>query len=162
MHGHDHKHSDGDFVDPHAWLNVRNVIVYVQNIAAALQVAARMRVTQRAISRTVAATGCDHQDADGGYSDWDLLLSAHASTAILRTRITSVSHRWASILKCPSARAMAKVIDHIHDNNVRFFEKINDPRLLERIVVETHINIGGHHIQTRCLLHPEKRPLTSL
>ena len=36
--------------------------------------------------------------------------------------------------------------DHIRDNNVRavFFEKINDPRLLERSVVEPHANIGGH------------------
>lgn len=154
MHGHDHKHGDGDFVDPHAWLNVRNVIVYVRNIAAALCVVAPRecaQVTQREqtyreqlqqLDATIKTQMAAIPTADR------TVVSAHASFGYFANayNVRFLSPLGINTEARPSARAMAKVIDHIRDNNVRavFFEKINDPRLLERIVVETHANIGGH------------------
>ena len=147
MHGHDHKHSDGDFVDPHAWLNVRNVIVYVRNIAAALCVVAPRecaQVTQREqtyreqlqqLDATIKTQMTAIPTADR------TVVSAHASFGYFANayNVRFLSPLGINTEARPSARAMAKVIDHIRDNNVRavFFEKINDPRLLERIVVDS-------------------------
>ncbi len=146
----DHHH--GAF-DPHAWQSLRNAVVYVNNIAAAL-------------------SGADPENAGTYYRNREAYVAElealdseiHDIVAQLpegsRTIVTShdafqyfgrdygltfIAPQGLSTESEASAQDVARLVQQIRDEGIRavFIENIADHRLLERIAEETGAVIGG-------------------
>jgi zinc/manganese transport system substrate-binding protein len=143
----------GGGADPHAWQSLANVLVYVENIRAALvakrpehavainsraaaygrkivelerETVARLARIPKAQRRVV--TG---HDAFGYFSD------AYG--------VQFVAPRGWSTDSEPSADAVARIVRQLRENGAQalLIESRSDPRLLERIAAEAGIKIGG-------------------
>jgi zinc/manganese transport system substrate-binding protein len=148
-HGHDHH---GAF-DPHAWQDIRNVRVYVANIATALgrvdpdgkadyearaaayqaklaALDAEIRETYDAIPARQRRVITTH-DAFGYYG-------AAYGIAFLAPQGTSTDAE-------ASAKDVARLIRQIKKENIKaiFVENVSDPRLIQRIAKETGARLGG-------------------
>ncbi|QID16287.1 zinc ABC transporter solute-binding protein [Nitrogeniibacter mangrovi] len=145
-------HAHGD-ADPHAWLDVRNAMLYVDNIAAALAAAD--------------PAGADHyRQRASAYrarlAELDTRLRARfgALPEARRTVVTPhdafgyFAHAYglrflapAGIANeaAPSARAVAELIEQLRALKVDrvFLETLTDDRLIERIGRETGARVGG-------------------
>jgi zinc/manganese transport system substrate-binding protein len=148
--GHHHAHGN---VDPHAWQNVRNAVVYVNNIAKGLC--------------SADAAGCDsYQKNAATYTQQLLALDAEVRAAwgaippAQRKVITShdafghyakaygvtfLSPQGVSTDSEASAKGVARLVRQIRAENVKalFVETISDPRLIEQIGRETGIKPAG-------------------
>jgi zinc/manganese transport system substrate-binding protein len=151
--GHEHGHRHHSNVDPHAWQNIENGVIYVGNVANGLVAAdPRNAAEYRANAR--------------GYSA--ALLLAHASVKAKfsrlpktgRTVVTShdafgyfadaygltfLAPEGLSTEGEPSAADVARLIRQIKRDKIRavFMENMSDPRVLNQIVRETGAKYGG-------------------
>ena len=146
--GHDH----GAF-DPHAWQSAENIVIYVDNIAAALAKADPSNASKFFENRAKYVAKVKALDAD-------ISARMRGLPEAARTVITShdafgyFAKRYGLNFEAPqgmsteseaSAKDVAKLITQIRKEKIRavFVETITDNRLMEQIVRETGAKIGG-------------------
>jgi len=140
-------------VDQHAWLDPRNGVIYVRNIAAAL---ARLDPADAAAYRTQAATYTKRIQSVDDWARKEIAsvpaarrraLASHDSLQYLGSAygITLLSVNGWTNKSEPSAAELAKLTRQIRADRVKalFLDSITDPRALQRIAGETGAVIGG-------------------
>ena len=146
--GHDHGH-----LDPHAWQDPRNVIIYTANIAAAL---ARADPDGAAVYRANAAR---YQQALRELDAWAAsrfaaipvqqrrAVTAHAAFDYLAARygLRLTALQALSTHSEPGARAMGELVRRLRaDGTVPVFaENLHNARLLRQLAGEAGLTIGG-------------------
>ena len=146
--GHDH----GVF-DPHAWQSLRNAVVYVDNIAAALSGAdpknAGVFYRNRAdyVAEIVALDAEIREIVAGLPAASRTVVTSHDAFRYFGRDygLTFIAPQGLSTESEASARDVASLIQQIRDRGIRavFIENIGDPRLLERIADESGAVVGG-------------------
>jgi zinc/manganese transport system substrate-binding protein len=149
---HDDHHNHGEY-DPHGWQSLRNAIVYVDNITAAL---AKSDPSQAALFyNNRAAYVADIEKLE---AELQALLSALPENA--RTVITShdafqyfgrdynltfLAPQGLSTESEASAKDVATLIKQMRTEGISavFVENISDPRLIKQIANETGAKVGG-------------------
>ena len=146
--GHDH----GAF-DPHAWQSAENIVIYLDNITAALAKADPSNASNFFKNREAYVAKVKALDAE-------ISAKMKALPEAARTVITShdafgyFAKRYGLTFEAPqgmsteseaSAKDVAKLITQIREEKIRavFVETITDNRLMEQIVRETGARIGG-------------------
>ncbi|WP_409421394.1 metal ABC transporter substrate-binding protein [Pseudaeromonas sp. ZJS20] len=146
-----HHHHDG--IDPHAWNDPENVIVYVNNIASGLsqldpEHASQYQANAEAYVRQIKAL-------DGEYRPRFAALSAQQRRAITsHDAFGYLAQAYDLSLLAPqginteaeaSAADVGKLIRQIRQEHIKalFVENISDPRLIEQIARETGVQPGG-------------------
>jgi zinc/manganese transport system substrate-binding protein len=140
-------------VDQHAWLDPRNGVVYVRNIAAAL---ARLDPPNADDYKTRAAAYTRQIQAVDDWARKEMAavppakrraLTSHDSLQYIAGAygITLVSINGWTNKNEPSAEELAKLARQIRTDRVKalFLDSITDPRAMERIATETGAVIGG-------------------
>ncbi len=152
-HDDEHAHHDHGDIDPHAWHSIKNVKVYVHNIAKGL------------IQVDPANTGDYQQNAKDYIQKLDKLeiklnaqlaqipasqrkvITPHAAFGYFTRdfNVTFLAPQGTSTGSEASAADVAALIKQIrHDNiNAVFMENIADNRLIEQISRETGVKMGG-------------------
>ena len=140
-------------IDQHAWLDPRNGVIYVRNIADAL---ARLDAAGAAEYRARATAYIKQIQAADDWARKEMaavpaakrrVLASHDSLQYLAKAygITMLSvNRWTNKSE-PSAAELAKLAQQIRAEHVKavFLDSITDPRAIERIAGETGARIGG-------------------
>ena len=140
-------------IDQHAWLDPRNGIIYVRNIAAAL---ARLDPAGEADYRARAAAYAKeiqavddwaHKEVAGVPAGKRRALASHDSLQYIANAygITLLSvNGWTNKTE-PSAAELAKLAQQIRAEHVRalFLDSITDQRTMQRIASETGATIAG-------------------
>jgi len=140
-------------LDHHAWLDPRNGIIYVKNIADALariDPANAEAYRSQALSYTRQLRELDtwaHDEIDAVPIAKRRVLSSHDSLQYLAVafKITTISvYGWTNKME-PSAADLSRLADQIRRDQVKalFLDSITDPRAIERISKETGAVIGG-------------------
>jgi len=140
-------------IDHHAWLDPRNGVIYVRNIAEAL---ARIDPANAADYRARAAAYTNEIQA---LDDWAFnemaavpvskrrVLTSHDSLEYIANayNITLLSVNGWTNKSEPSAAELAKLTQQIRSERVKalFLDSITDPRAMQRIAEETGAAIGG-------------------
>ncbi len=140
-------------IDQHAWLDPRNGIVYVRNIAEAL---ARLDPAGAADYRAHAAAYTKQIQALDDWARTEIAgvpaakrraLSSHDSLQYIARAygITLLSVNGWTNKSEPSAAELAKLARQIRAEHIRalFLDSITDPRTIERIAAETGAMIAG-------------------
>jgi zinc/manganese transport system substrate-binding protein len=148
-HGHDHR---GD-VDPHAWQDVRNAAIYVENIRDALvSVDPSGRATYEANARAyLAELDALHTEIARMIATIPAagrrIVTSHDSFAYFAKAygLEFRSPRGISTDAEASAKEVAALIRQIRRENIKavFVENVSDPRLVQQIARETGARIGG-------------------
>jgi zinc/manganese transport system substrate-binding protein len=150
--GHDAGHAHGAF-DPHAWQDVRNVKLYVANIAAALgRVDPDGKVAYEARATAYQAK-LDALDAEirAAYDAIPVrqrrVITTHDAFGYYGAAygITFLAPQGTSTDTEASAKDVARLIRLIRKEKIGaiFVENISDPRLIQRIADETGAKVGG-------------------
>jgi len=140
-------------IDQHAWLDPRNGVIYVRNIAAAL---ARLDPAGAADYRARAAAYAKQIQAIDDWARAEIasvpapkrrVLASHDSLEYLANAygITLLAvNGWTNKTE-PSATELAKLARQIRADRVHalFLDSITDPRAMQRIAGETGAVIGG-------------------
>ncbi len=140
-------------IDQHAWLDPRNGVIYVRNIADAL---ARIDPPNAAAYRTRAAAYTRQIQAVDEWARKEFaavpagkrrVLVSHDSLQYIADAygITLLTvNGWTNNSE-PSAAELAKLAQRIRADHVRalFLDSITDPRAMRRIATETGATIGG-------------------
>ena len=140
-------------IDQHAWLDPRNGMVYVRNIAAALT---RLDPAGAADYRMRAAAYADQIRAVDDWARKEIatvpapkrrVLASHDSLEYLANTygITLLAVNGWTNKSEPSAAELAKLAQQIRADRVKalFLDSITDPRAMQRIAGETGAVIGG-------------------
>ena len=140
-------------IDQHAWLDPRNGMVYVRNIAAALT---RLDPAGAADYRMRAAAYADQIRAVDDWARKEIatvpapkrrVLASHDSLEYLANTygITLLAVNGWTNKSEPSAAELAKLARQIRADHVKavFLDSITDPRAMQRIAGETGAVIGG-------------------
>jgi zinc/manganese transport system substrate-binding protein len=140
-------------IDQHAWLDPRNGVIYVRNIAAAL---ARLDPGGAADYRAHAAAYTKQIQAVDDWARKEIaavpagkrrVLASHDSLEYIANAygITLLSVNGWTNKSEPSAAELAKLARQIQAEHVKalFLDSITDPRAMQRIAVETGAVIGG-------------------
>jgi len=140
-------------IDQHAWLDPRNGVVYVHNIAAALE---RLDPADAAEYRARAATYTKQIQVVDNWAREEIAsvpaekrraLASHDSLQYIANAygITLLAvNGWTNKTE-PSAAELAKLAQQIRATRVKalFLDSITDPRAMQRIAGETGAVIGG-------------------
>jgi zinc/manganese transport system substrate-binding protein len=153
--GHDHAAHEGHShsVDPHAWQNPLNGVLYVQNIVAGLSAADPENAADYKAKgdQLVGAL----QAIDAGFkaefakvpAERRKLVTSHDAFGYFAAAygIQFVAPEGVSTESEASAADVAKIIRQIKAEKIQslFAENITDPRLLNQIARETGVSIGG-------------------
>ncbi len=140
-------------IDQHAWLDPRNGIIYVRNIAEALARldpagAAEYRAHAAAYTKQIQAVDdWARQEIAGVPAGKRRALSSHDSLQYIARAygITLLSVNGWTNKSEPSAAELAKLARQIRAEHVRalFLDSITDPRTMQRIAGETGAIIAG-------------------
>ncbi len=140
-------------IDQHAWLDPRNGVVYVRNIAAALvrlDPANAADYQARAAAYTKEIKAVDdwaHQEIAGVPAGKRRALASHDSLQYIADayHITLLAVNGWTNKSEPSAAELAKLAQVIRADHVKavFLDSITDPRAMQRIAGETGAVIGG-------------------
>jgi zinc/manganese transport system substrate-binding protein len=140
-------------IDQHAWMDPRNGIVYVRNIAAALarldpENAADYRARATAYEKQIqavddwarkemASVPVSKRRALASHDSLQYIAGAYGITLLSINGWTNKSE--------PSAAELAKLARQIRTEHVKalFLDSITDPRAMQRIATETGAKIGG-------------------
>ncbi len=151
-HGDEHGHDHGAF-DPHAWHDLANAVIYVDNITAALAKAdpdnastyygnraayvAEIEALNAHISRTAGGLPEDRRTVVTPHDAFGYFSAAYGLRFIAPSGISTESD--------PSAADVAALIRQIREEGIKavFVESITDRRMLEQIADETGASIGG-------------------
>lgn len=147
-HGHEHDH-----LDPHAWQDPQNVMLYVANIAAAL---ARVDPQGAALYRANAANyqlQLRELDAWAGARFAQIppkqrrAVTAHAAFDYLAARygLRLSALQALSTESEPSARAMGELVRRMRADGTAavFAENLHNARLLRQLAGEAGVTVGG-------------------
>jgi zinc/manganese transport system substrate-binding protein len=140
-------------IDQHAWLDPKNGVIYVRNIAAAL---IRLDPADEAGYRARAAAYTKEIQAVDDWARGEIAgvptakrraLASHDSLQYIANAygITLLAvNGWTNNSE-PSAAELAKLAQQIRSTRVKalFLDSITDPRAIERIASETGAAIGG-------------------
>lgn len=147
-----HEHQPGD-IDPHAWQNLENGMVYAQNIADGLSLAdpARAPNYQRRVKKylttmqkleaevraALSAIPADHRKAVTAHDAFGYFGDAYGVTFIPVAALGDTAE--------PSAKAVAAIIDRIRqEERIGVFpEKSSNAKLIEQLGREAGIVVGG-------------------
>jgi zinc/manganese transport system substrate-binding protein len=147
------KGADGKAIDPHAWQDPKNGILYVNNIVAGLSAADPANASAYAANGKALAASLAAIDTR--------LAAEFGSLPEARRRIVTshdafgyfgaaydlhfIAPEGLSTESEVSAAAIAAIIRQIKAEKITalFVENISDPRLLDQIARETHVKIGG-------------------
>ncbi|MEO1076177.1 MAG: metal ABC transporter substrate-binding protein [Bacteroidota bacterium] len=156
---HDDEHSDGHdghehgAFDPHAWLNVENAVIYVDNITAALAKADPANATAFYSNRAIYVEELEALDADirammaALPEDGRTVVTTHDAFQYFASEygLTFLAPQGVSTESEASAQDVARLIEQMRADGITaaFVENVADPRLLEQIVNETGASIGG-------------------
>ena len=140
-------------VDQHAWLDPRNAVIYVRNIAAAL---ARLDPRDAAEYRERAAAYTQEIQMTDAWAREEIaavppvkrrVLASHDSLQYIAAAygITLLSINGWTNKSEPSAAELAKLARQIRAEHVKavFLDSITDPRATQRIAAETGAAIAG-------------------
>jgi zinc/manganese transport system substrate-binding protein len=140
-------------IDQHAWLDPRNGVIYVRNIAAALTRldpadAADYRARAAAYTKEIKAVdNWAHQEIAAVPAGKRRALASHDSLQYIANAygITSLAVNGWTNKSEPSAAELAKLAQVIRADRVKalFLDSITDPRAMQRIAGETGAVIGG-------------------
>lgn len=152
-HGHDHGHDHGDEVDPHAWQDARNGIVYAVNIAEGLcnvdsvncaeyranaaTYSAKLQAVDDEIRASFAAIPAENRKVITSHDAFGYFEAAYGVEFMAAHGVSEKSEA--------SAKGIAKLIKQIKKEKVRalFVENISDPRLIEQIAANAGIKPAG-------------------
>jgi len=140
-------------IDQHAWLDPKNGVIYVKNIAEAL---ARADAANAADYRARAASYIKQIQAVDAWAKSEIaavpvskrrVLASHDSLEYLGKAlgITLISINGWTNKSEPSAAEVARLTQQIQADNLHalFLDSITDPRVMERVGQETGATIGG-------------------
>ncbi len=140
-------------IDQHAWLDPRNAVIYVRNIAEALS---RLDPADAADYRARAASYTKQIQAVDDWARKQIAnvpagkrraLTSHDSLQYIANAygITLLSVNGWTNKSEPSAAELAKLARQIQADHVKavFLDSITDPRAMQRIAAETGAVIGG-------------------
>jgi len=140
-------------IDQHAWLDPKNGVIYVRNIAAAL---VRLDPTGEAGYRARAAAYTKKIEAVDDWARGEIAgvpaakrraLASHDSLQYIANAygITLLAVNGWTNKSEPSAAELAKLAQQIRSTRIKalFLDSITDPRAIERIAGETGAAIGG-------------------
>jgi zinc/manganese transport system substrate-binding protein len=140
-------------IDQHAWLDPKNGVIYVKNIAAAL---ARTDPANAADYRARAAAYIKQIQTVDTWAKSEIaavpvaqrrVLASHDSLEYLAKAlgITLISINGWTNKSEPSAAEVARLTQQIQADNLHalFLDSITDPRVMERVGKETGAAIGG-------------------
>jgi len=151
-HEHDAGHHHGA-VDPHAWNDPANVLIYIDNIAKGLievdpahqadytanatAYKAHLRAIHDRYSARFTALPSTRRLAITSHDAFGYLAHAYHLTLLAPQGLSTEAE--------PSAAQVAQLIQQIRQQQVPalFVENISDPRLMEQISRETQVTIGG-------------------
>lgn len=148
--GHDHDHGG---VDPHAWQDLANGVIYARNIARGLAEADPVHAAAYEARAEAYVRALQQADAD-----WRQRLTAiPADRRVLATSHDAFGYFGAAygieVLSVvglsseaePSARAMADLVTRIRAHHIRalFLEQGGNARALQQIAAETGVKPGG-------------------
>lgn len=151
-HEHHEYHHHGA-VDPHAWNDPANVLIYIDNIAKGLIAVdpahqadytanaaaykARLQATHEQFSARFAALPPARRLAITSHDAFGYLAHAYHLTLLAPQGLSTEAE--------PSAAQVAQLIRQIRQQQIPalFVENISDPRLMEQISRETQVTIGG-------------------
>ncbi|AZY47823.1 metal ABC transporter substrate-binding protein [Bordetella avium] len=149
-HGHDHHH---DVQDPHAWQDLRNGMIYAQNIGRALEqldpahaaqyqqrtraYVAKLEALQAKVEKTFAAIPAERRKVVSTHDAFAYFGEAYGVRFIPVAGLSTLSE--------PSASGFAEVVKRVKREHVPalFIENIGNPRLAEQIARETGAKVGG-------------------
>ena len=152
-HGHDDEDHHHGAVDPHAWNDPANVLIYIDNIAKGLikvdpahqadytanatAYKARLQAVHEQFSARFAALPPARRMAITSHDAFGYLAHAYHLTLLAPQGLSTEAE--------PSAAQVAQLIRQIRQQQVPalFVENISDPRLMEQISRETQVTIGG-------------------
>ena len=147
------KDSSGKALDPHAWQNAANGVIYVDNIVAGLtavdpahaadykangaKLTAELKAIDARLKQEFAALPEARRKVVTTHDAFGYFGAAYGVDFIAPEGISTESE--------PSAAQIAGVIKQIRDEHIQaiFVENITDPRLLKQIADETGVKIGG-------------------
>ena len=140
-------------IDQHAWLDPRNGVIYVRNIAEALERvdpagAADYRARAAAYTKQIQAVDdCARKEIASVPSGKRRALASHDSLEYIANTygITLLTVNGWTNKSEPSAAELAKLARQIQAAHVKalFLDSITDPRAMQRIAGETGAVIGG-------------------
>ena len=151
-HGGEHEHRAGD-VDPHAWQDLANGVLYVRNIAAGLSLVdprhadyyntranlyiARMNKLDAEIKNAFIAIAPDRRTVITSHDAFGYFGQAYGIKFISVSGFSSEAE--------PAARDVAAIIDMARRQHVAgvFVENINNAKLAKQIARETGATVGG-------------------
>ena len=152
-HGHDHGDDHGDEVDPHAWQDARNGIVYAVNIAEGLcnvdsVNCAEYRANAAAYSTKLEAVDDEIRAAFAAIpEEGRKVITSHDAFGYFEAAygVEFMAAHGVSEKSEASAKDIAKLIQQIKKEKVRalFVENISDPRLIEQIATNAGIQPSG-------------------
>lgn len=150
-HDVEHRH-DGD-LDPHAWQDLSNGMVYVRNIAEGLvrvdpvhaeqyrrraeAYIARLRAEDQAVRQQLTAIPAAQRVMMTSHDAFGYFGHAYGIRLISIVGISSEAE--------PTARMIASLIDQIRAEHIHalFLENAANPKLMQRIAQETGVRLGG-------------------
>ena len=148
----DHHHHHGEH-DPHAWHDVKNVIVYVANIKDGLckvdkagcegyarNAAAytkKLESLDSEIRKKLGAVGEGNRKIVTSHDAFGYFSKSYGVTILAPQGLSTESEA--------SASDVARLIDQIRKEGIRavFVENVSNPRLIEQIARETGAKVGG-------------------
>jgi len=145
--------SNEEGLDPHAWQDVANVRIYVEEIRDALAgvdaagaetydenaraYIDKLKALDEEIVKTLGAIPPERRR----------VVSTHDAFGYFSARygVTFLSPQGVSTETEASARDIARIIDDVKDHKAPavFLENVSDPRLAKRIAAETGVRLGG-------------------
>lgn len=147
--GHHHKHK----IDPHAWQDLSNGLIYVEDLTQALS------AVDPAGASTYRANGEAYKDKLRELDQWvkaefagippqkRRMITTHDAFGYLGAAygITIMSPMGVSTESEPSAGGMAQLIRQIRQEKITavFIENVSDPRLMQQVAKESGITTGG-------------------
>lgn len=145
-------HHDGD-LDPHAWQDLSNGVVYVRNIAEGLaqidpEHAGQYRQRAQAyIDRLMAEDQAVREQLAAIPAAQRVMMTSHDAFGYFGHAygIRLISIVGISSEAEPTARVIASLIDQIRAEHIHalFLENAANPKLMQRIAQETGVRVGG-------------------
>jgi zinc/manganese transport system substrate-binding protein len=139
--------------DPHAWQDLRNGQIYVENIVEALirqlpmhadelrtngrNYVARLQELDRFVRRGIAAIPPEKRQVITSHDAFSYFEAAYEVRFIAAAGVSTEAE--------PSPRAVARLIDQIKKEKTKaiFVENLGDPRLIRRIADDAGGHVGG-------------------
>jgi zinc/manganese transport system substrate-binding protein len=161
----EHEHGAKHIIDPHAWQNLANGMIYVDNIATGLI------AVDPAGAATYQANAAAYKAKLAALNQWvkeefstiprskRRMITSHDAFGYFGAAygVTILSPMGVSTENEPSAGEVANLIKQIRQEKITavFIENISDPRLVEQIGKESGVKLGGE-LYSDALSKPDK------